>query len=115
MQLLALLLPLVTTALAAKDGRTFAVLRFNGNRPLVQASVDPIVNPGIRSGHVHSVQGASNFGLTVDAAKLNQSTCSTAQIGGDFSIYWTPKLYFRDPAAGTFESVPWYYMNVYYL
>jgi hypothetical protein len=104
---------LLTTALAAQDERTFAVLRFNSG-PLVEGSVDPIVDTGVKSKHVHAVQGASNFDVTVDASKLNQSTCTNAMIGGDFSIYWTPKLYFHDKDAGTFEPVPFYYMNVYY-
>jgi hypothetical protein len=102
------------TVLAAQDERTFAVLRFNGGGPLMEGSVDPIVDPGVKSKHVHSVQGASSFGLTVDASTLSQSKCTTAMIGGDNSIYWTPKLYFHDKEAGKFESVNFYYMNVYY-
>ncbi len=50
-------------AAAAKDGRTFAVLRFYGDGPLVTVRADPIVTPGVPSGHLHTVMGGSNFGL----------------------------------------------------
>ena len=108
------LIPLLSPCLA-KDTGTFAVLRFNGASPLTQGSVDPIVSPGVPSKHAHVIQGASNFGLDVDVALLAESKCSTAKVGGDLSVYWSPKLYFHDPKTAKFESVPYYYMNVYYL
>ena len=33
----------------------------------------------------------------------------------DKSVNWVPKLYFQDKANNTFEDVPMFYMNVYYL
>lgn len=101
------------SAVSAKKGRTFAVLRFNGG-PLVEGRMDPIVEPGKTSAHVHTVQGASNFGINATADDLSKSSCTTAMIKGDFSAYWFPKLYFHDKAANTFEPVEMFYMNVYY-
>ncbi|EJT74301.1 hypothetical protein GGTG_08144 [Gaeumannomyces tritici R3-111a-1] len=101
-------------AVSAKKGRTFCVLRFNGAGPLVEGRMDPIVEPGRTSAHVHTVQGASNFGINSTADDLAKSSCTTAMIKGDMSAYWTPKLYFHDKAANTFEPVEMFYMNVYY-
>jgi len=108
------LLSLIPFALAAKKTGSFAVLRFNGLDPLMQGSVDPITNDGERAPHAHLVQGASNFGMSVNALSLTESKCTTAMIGGDMSVYWAPKVYFHDEEAGKFESVPFNYMNVYY-
>ncbi len=110
----AALAALITTV-AAKDGRTFAVLHFQGNGPLTEGRSDPIVSPGKVSSHVHTVQGGNGFSNTATGASMLKSTCSTAKIAGDKSAYWMPKLYFHDKAANTFEPVPLFYMNVYYL
>ncbi|KAH0525182.1 hypothetical protein TsFJ059_007583 [Trichoderma semiorbis] len=98
---------------AAKDSRTFAVLRFT-NKGLVTTRVDPIVNPGVPAGHVHNVLGGSNFGFSSTGADLVKSNCSTALVKGDYSNYWYPPLYFHDPKTGNFEYVDVYYTNVYY-
>lgn len=101
-------------AAAAKDGRTFAVLRHHGNGPLMTGRVDPVVNPGVVSSHVHTVMGASNFGMNATGASLRDSSCTTALIKGDLSAYWYPQLYFQDPQDGHFEPVELFYMNIYY-
>ncbi|KAL7923887.1 hypothetical protein ACQKWADRAFT_288150 [Trichoderma austrokoningii] len=100
-------------AMAAKDSRTFAVLRFT-NKALVTTRADPIVQPGGPSGHVHNVLGGSNFGFSSTGQELLKSNCSTALVKGDFSNYWYPTLYFNDPKTGLLESVDVYYTNVYY-
>lgn len=93
---------------------SFAVLRFVQNEPLVEGCIDPIISPGRRSAHAHTVMGASNFGTTVSGPSLTASECTNAQIPGDNSAYWMPKLYFQDPSTGLFEDVSLYYANVYY-
>jgi len=102
------------TAKAPSDKRTFAVLRFNG-KELTTGRVDPIVNPGVPSSHVHSVMGGSGFSMHANGQSLMSSKCSNAKIKGDFSNYWFPKLYFHDKKTGKFESVPIFYVNIYYL
>lgn len=105
---------LAATAQAAKDVRTFAVLRFLGNGPLMEGRVDPIVSPGKTSGHVHTFQGGSNIGISATGEDMMKSNCSSALVAGDNSGYWMPKVYFRDPASGLLEAVELDYMNVYY-
>ncbi|KAL1900133.1 hypothetical protein Sste5346_002443 [Sporothrix stenoceras] len=104
----------VSPATAAKDARTFAVLRFHGDGPLTIGRTDPIVSPGGPSSHVHVVQGSNAFGNSATGETLLTSTCSTANIAGDKSAYWMPQVFFHDPKNGSFEPVPLFYMNVYY-
>ncbi|KAK4123484.1 WSC-domain-containing protein [Parathielavia appendiculata] len=105
---------LVATVAAAKDKRTFAVLRHYGKGPLTTCRADPIVSPGSPSSHVHTIMGASNFGLNATGESLRQSSCTTAKVKGDLSAYWFPTLYFQDPETGLLEQVKMFYMNVYY-
>ncbi|KAK4106431.1 WSC-domain-containing protein [Parathielavia hyrcaniae] len=105
---------LVAAVAAAKDSRTFAVLRHYGRGPLTTCRADPIVSPGSASAHVHTIMGASNFGLNATGESLRQSSCTTAKVKGDLSAYWFPTLYFQDPETGLLEQVNMFYMNVYY-
>lgn len=101
-------------AVAAKDERTFAVLRFT-NKQLTQGRMDPIVSPGQTSSHVHTIMGASNFGKSSTGEKIVNSQCTNALVKGDNSNYWFPSLYFHDEEADTFEAVEVFYVNAYYL
>lgn len=47
---LAAILP--STLAAAHSKSTFAVLHFFGNGPLLESRMDPVVDPGMVSGHV---------------------------------------------------------------
>lgn len=100
-------------AVAAKDERTFAVLRFN-NKQLTKGRMDPIISPGKTSSHVHTVMGASNFGIGSTGETIVNSQCTNAMIKGDNSNYWFPSLYFQDPSTKKFESVDVFYVNAYY-
>ncbi|TGJ79661.1 hypothetical protein E0Z10_g9104 [Xylaria hypoxylon] len=104
----------LATLASAKDSRTFAVLRFNGDGFLTEGPVDPVVNPGTQAGHYHGIMGGNKFGATVEGNQLMSSTCTTAKIKNDKSNYWVPSLFFQDPKNGTFQKVPLFYMNVYY-
>jgi len=105
---------LVATAVAAKDKRTFAVLQHYGDGPLMDCRIDPIVQPGGPSAHVHTFMGANNIGMNATGEEMRKSTCTTALPRADLSGYWFPKLYFKDPSTGKLEPVPFFYMNVYY-
>ncbi|KAJ5575333.1 hypothetical protein N7450_009232 [Penicillium hetheringtonii] len=107
---LAIILPLVR----AKESRTFAVNHFYGQGPLTMGRMDPIVDPGVPATHSHAIQGGSNFNLTMGNEDLMDSHCTSSLVDADKSNYWTPTLYFQDPANGSFVSVPMFYMNVYY-
>lgn len=105
----------ILAALAeGKPGRTFAVNHFYGKGALVEGRVDPIVNPGTASGHVHTIQGGNAFGMTMGDRDALASTCTSSLVKDDKSNYWTPKLYFQN-TDGTFQDVELFYMNVYYL
>merc|ERR1712093_757637 len=94
--------------------RTFAVNHFYGKGPLVVGRMDPIVNPGVASGHVHAVQGGNAFALSMTDDQALKSTCTSSRVKDDKSNYWTPALYFQDPKTGKLEPVEMFYMNVYY-
>jgi hypothetical protein len=106
---------MAVSGVMAKDGRTFAVMHFYGNGPLTAGRMDPIISPGTASGHHHTIQGGSNFGISMTDTQLLTSSCTSARIKNDKSNYWTPSLFFQDPKDGTFTPVPMFYMNVYYL
>lgn len=61
-----------------------------GADELSLAHADPITNPGLASGHVHTISGGSNFNLDVDFETLRQSKCTSCMVKQDMSNYWTP-------------------------
>ncbi|KAK1751929.1 hypothetical protein QBC47DRAFT_463994 [Echria macrotheca] len=101
-------------ASAANPQRRFAVLRHYGDGPLMNCRIDPIVQPGGPSQHVHTFFGANNIGFNTTGEDLKKSTCTTALPKADLSAYWFPRLYFKDPTTNKLEPVPFFYMNVYY-
>jgi Domain of unknown function (DUF1996) len=104
-----------SSAYSATTQRTFAVNHFYGKGPLTIGRMDPIVDPGVASGHVHTVQGGNAFALTMTDDQALTSSCTSSLVKNDKSNYWTPSLYFQDPNNGSLESVDMFYMNVYYL
>lgn len=100
-------------AVAAKDERTFAVLRFT-NKGLTAGRMDPIVSPGKTSAHVHTIMGGSAFGTSTTGEDTVNAQCTNAKIKGDNSNYWFPSVYFHDEEADTFEPVEVFYVNAYY-
>jgi Domain of unknown function (DUF1996) len=79
----------------------------------VRARLDPVVSPGIVSGHTHSVFGGSNFGSIVTTNSLAQSECTTIENRLDKSAYWTPPPYGRN-ANGTFSALRNVGLSIYY-
>ncbi|KAK4869454.1 hypothetical protein LT330_005836 [Penicillium expansum] len=58
------------------------------------ARVDPIVDPGEVSGHVHAVHGGGSFGMSSDQESLLSGDCTSCAVTQDKSAYWAPALYF---------------------
>ncbi|KAJ5775374.1 uncharacterized protein N7511_000385 [Penicillium nucicola] len=58
------------------------------------ARLDPIVDPGKVSSHVHSVHGGGSFGMSSTEDSLLESSCTSCAVTQDKSAYWTPALYF---------------------
>ncbi|KAG9658955.1 WSC domain protein, partial [Aureobasidium melanogenum] len=67
--------------------------------------LDPIVNPGGVSGHVHTISGSNGFKAEMTYADARGGACSSCPIKQDMSNYWTPKLYYQSEN-GTFIDVP---------
>ncbi|KAI9813477.1 MAG: hypothetical protein M1827_004153 [Pycnora praestabilis] len=71
---------------------------------LVTERADPIIDPGVPSGHVHLIAGGNGFGFNMDYAQTQQSSCTSCQITKDLSNYWVPSLYYA-AENGSFISV----------
>ncbi|GAO46748.1 hypothetical protein SAICODRAFT_28840 [Saitoella complicata NRRL Y-17804] len=83
--------------------------------PVVVERMDPIVNPGLVSSHVHTIMGSDAINFTNTFNSLRAADCTTCQVTEDLSNYWTPNLWFQHPN-GSFTSVPQIGgMLVYYL
>jgi len=103
------ILSVLVSLVSCLDGDTFTV----NCVPLTIQRSDPIVQPGIPSGHVHSVIGGNAFRRTMgpmDANKADSTTCDKAI---DHSNYWVPHLY-HQRADKMWELVPWTGSAVYY-
>ncbi|KAG9005542.1 hypothetical protein FRB94_001469 [Tulasnella sp. JGI-2019a] len=103
------LLVAITTA-----GIANAWFRVACTLPIVQERIDPILSPGGISQHLHTIHGASNFGMNETYTSATASSCTSCEVPQDLSNYWVPTLYFKDPVAGTFTKVPNGGLLVYY-
>lgn len=81
------------------------------HHPLVSQRLDPIVNPTGLSAHVHTFVGSAAIKPSEDVAKA----CTTSPVKADKSKYWAPQLYYYHGNNKTFESVPLWFVNTYYL
>ena len=54
---------------------------------------DPIVSPGVASGHVHAVIGGTAFQRTMDNDTAVNAKLTTCDKKVDKSNYWVPQLY----------------------
>ncbi|KAF2740116.1 WSC-domain-containing protein [Polyplosphaeria fusca] len=83
----------------------WAYLRMSCPGRLVRERLDPVVSPGVVSGHVHTISGGSGFAPNITYQQARASKCSSCQIKEDLSNYWTPQLYFQ-AQNGSFIPVP---------
>ncbi|KAH7107474.1 hypothetical protein BKA62DRAFT_683507 [Auriculariales sp. MPI-PUGE-AT-0066] len=81
---------------------------------LLRERADPIVNPGTKSGHMHTIHGGNAFALNYTYEQARQSSCTSCQVTTDLSNYWHPQLWFHDKKADTFEPVPNGGLLIYY-
>ncbi|KAG7392608.1 Prostaglandin reductase 3 [Phytophthora pseudosyringae] len=84
-------LTVLATVIPAAQG----MFRFDCFNNLVVDRVDPIVNPGEASGHVHAISGGNGFSKNADGAAMKASTCTSCPIGADLSAYWVPQMYVK--------------------
>lgn len=86
---------------AALNGDTFTV----NCAPLTTQRSDPIVSPGVASGHVHVITGGNNFQRTMTGPNVaSDATFTTCDKEKDHSNYWVPQLYHY--ANDQYELVP---------
>lgn len=82
--------------------------------PLVRVRADPIVNPGVPAGHLHTIVGGNAFDFTMNGKKAHTATCTSCPVTQDKSNYWTPDLWVR-AKNGSFHPVNHGGAVVYYL
>lgn len=58
------------------------------------ARIDPLMDFGEISGHVHAIHGGGNFGFNTTNEDLVSSDCTSCEVTQDKSAYWTPSLHF---------------------
>lgn len=73
-------------------------------QPLTIQRSDPIISPGVVSGHVHAVIGGTAFQRTMSQTTAVDAKDTTCDKKLDNSNYWQPQLY-HQRADGTFEAV----------
>ncbi|KAK1825341.1 hypothetical protein LTR12_000142 [Friedmanniomyces endolithicus] len=57
--------------------------------------LDPIMDPGEISDHVHTFSGGGGFGFNADYGTLNATgSCTSCEVTQDHSAYWTPSMHF---------------------
>ncbi|PHH85187.1 hypothetical protein CDD83_781 [Cordyceps sp. RAO-2017] len=69
------------------------------------ARLDPIVNPGDVSNHVHSIHGSSGFYDNSSCSDLMAGDCTSCRVKQDKSSYWHPAVYFKNTDTGKIELV----------
>lgn len=88
------------------------------SKVLISTRLDPIVQPGAASSHLHNVLGGNKFNATYDPQSLLSSTCTSSPITMDKSNYWAPGMYFMNKTTSTtsttFTRVASTF-NIYYL
>ncbi|KAL5118955.1 hypothetical protein ACEQ8H_003084 [Pleosporales sp. CAS-2024a] len=111
--LVALTVGLASTASAFTcTGNYFSFYNRGGNA-MTYGRLDPILQPGTQSPHMHSFDGANVVSATTDYANTQGATCTTARLKQDKSIYWRPTLYWNGNGTG-FHRVPEQATKIYY-
>jgi hypothetical protein len=89
------ILALVAMLAAGADARLGDILETVVCDSLKNVFEDPIVSPGARSAHLHTVFGADTFSDTVSMDDLAPDAGSTCDVQIDKSMYWMPALMYE--------------------
>ncbi|GAQ08895.1 hypothetical protein ALT_6216 [Aspergillus lentulus] len=84
----------LVTGLLALSGLTDAFWRLPCRGRTGLARIDPLMDPGKPSSHVHAVHGSGGFSMSASGADLKASSCTSCAVTQDKSAYWIPALYF---------------------
>jgi hypothetical protein len=107
----------VTAALAATasafdcSGHYFSF--FNRAGPMSYQRIDPGRFPGQEGPHLHSFDGGNALSASANFDSQMGSTCTTARIKPDKSLYWRPTLFWNGNNTG-FYRVPETAAKIYY-
>ncbi|KAF2257267.1 hypothetical protein BU26DRAFT_558661 [Trematosphaeria pertusa] len=87
---------------------------YNRNGPaLSYQRLDPALFPGQESPHLHSFDGGSGLAAEMSFDSTQSSTCTTARIKPDKSLYWRPTLFWNGNNTGYYR-VPDQFLKIYY-
>jgi hypothetical protein len=86
---------------------------FNRAGPMSYQRLDPALFPGAQSPHMHSFDGGNALSASSDFSSQESSSCTTARIKPDKSLYWRPTLYWNGNNTG-FYRVPENAAKIYY-
>ncbi|MCJ1310740.1 hypothetical protein MMC25_004406 [Agyrium rufum] len=93
-------------ALLVSLDQVSALWRMQCDGVLANARIDPLVNPGVPSAHLHTLHGGNALGLTTTVEDLLSSDCTSCQVTKDKSAYWSAALYFQEASTGQLSLVP---------
>lgn len=94
------------------SGHYFSFFNRGGDAMSYQR-LDPALYPGTESPHLHSFDGGNGLSASTDFAEAQASTCTTARIKPDKSLYWRPSLFWNGNGTG-FHRVPEKSTKIYY-
>jgi hypothetical protein len=101
-----------TTSAFTCTGNYFSFFNRPGSAMSYQR-LDPALQPGTLSPHLHSFDGGDGLSASTDFAATQASTCTTARVKTDKSLYWRPTLYWNGNGTG-FHRVPEKSTKIYY-
>ncbi|KAF1944220.1 hypothetical protein EJ02DRAFT_442737 [Clathrospora elynae] len=101
-----------TTSAFSCNGNYFSFFNRDGNA-LTYQRLDPALFPGTEGTHLHSFDGGNGLSATTSFEETQASTCTTARIKTDKSLYWRPSLFFNGNGTG-FYRVPEKSSKIYY-
>ncbi|KAL1839072.1 hypothetical protein VTJ49DRAFT_1902 [Mycothermus thermophilus] len=94
----------ISLAILSSLGGAHAFWRMECRGRVGLARLDPLVDPGTLSQHVHAIHGSSGFSESSTYEDLVNADCTSCAVLEDKSVYWAPSLYFHH-ADGRFEEV----------
>lgn len=76
-----------------------------GHKTLLRSRMDPIVNPGGVSSHVHNIVGASSFAKTYDYDAQRKGKCTTAIVQEESVSFPFFYLFFFSPHSSSLSAI----------
>src|SRR5690242_11786183 len=111
--LFALTVGLAATASAFDCSGPYFSFYNRGGDAMSYQRLDPALNPGTESPHLHSFDGGNALAASMGFDTTQESSCTTARIKADKSLYWRPTLYWNGNNTG-FYRVPDKFLKIYY-